>query len=168
MLGGERVWGFTPADPMGTTVRKVAGTGGTRIVVRNRFTWNPTRCADEARLKSFGEAHNKTFRARFAMLDQVEMEYCWGGMLCLSRNNVSAFGEVDDGLFSACCQNGLGVAKGTLAGMLAAEQASDRQSGHLAYMLAQAEPCRLPPEPFASIGANAVMRWGEFKAGAEL
>ncbi len=168
LLGGERVWGFTPADPMGTTVRKIAGTGGTRIVVRNRFTWNPTRSADEARLKSFGEAHNKTFKARFAMLDQVEMEHCWGGMLCLSRNNVSAFGEVDDGLFSACCQNGLGVAKGTLAGMLAAEQASDRQSEHLSYTLAQAEPCRLPPEPFASIGANAVMRWGEFKAGAEL
>lgn len=167
-LGGERHWAFTPADPMGTTVRKVAGVGGTRIVVRNRFTWNPDRSADEARLKTFGKTHEKTFRARFAMLDHVEMEHCWGGFLCLSRNNVSAFGEVDEGLFSACCQNGLGAAKGTSSGMLAAEQASGHQTDHLRYMLAQPQPRRLPPEPFASIGANAVMRLGEFKAGSEL
>ncbi|MEM7636358.1 MAG: FAD-binding oxidoreductase [Pseudomonadota bacterium] len=167
-LGGERMWAFTPADPMGTTVRKVAGTGGTRIVVRNRFTWNPDRSADEARLKTFGKAHEKTFRARFTMLDGVAMEYCWGGFLCLSRNNVAAFGEVDEGLFSACCQNGLGAARGTSSGMLTAELASGRETDHLRYMLAQPGPRRLPPEPIASIGANAVMRWGEFRAGAEL
>ena len=27
-LGGEAEWGLTPADPMGTTVRRSAGTGG--------------------------------------------------------------------------------------------------------------------------------------------
>jgi glycine/D-amino acid oxidase-like deaminating enzyme len=167
-LGGERVWAFTPADPMGTTVRKVAGTGGTRIIVRNGFTWNPTRSVDEARLNRFGDAHEKTFKARFAMLDHVGMEYCWGGLLCLSRNNVAAFGEVDEGLFSACCQNGLGAAKGTVSGMLAAELASGNETDHLRYMLAQPQPSRLPPEPFAAIGANAVKRWGEFKAGSEL
>ncbi len=168
ILGGERLWAFTPADPMGTTVRKISGTGGTRIIVRNRFTWNPDRSADETRLKAFGKAHEKTFRARFAMLNGVEMEYCWGGFLCLSRNSVAAFGEVDDGLFSACCQNGLGAARGTLSGMLAAELASGNDSEHLRYMLGQPQPSRLPPEPIASIGAKAVLRWGEFKAGAEL
>ncbi|MEM9473451.1 MAG: FAD-binding oxidoreductase [Pseudomonadota bacterium] len=167
-LGGERLWAFTPADPMGTTVRKISGTGGTRIIVRNRFTWNPDRSADEVRLKTFGKAHGKTFRARFAMLNGVEMEYCWGGFLCLSRNNVAAFGEVDEGLFSACCQNGLGAARGTLSGMLAADLASGHDSDHLRYMLGQPQPSRLPPEPIASIGAKAVLRWGEFKAGAEL
>ncbi len=167
-LGGERLWAFTPADPMGTTVRKIAGTGGPRIVVRNRFTWNPARCAEEAGLKTIGRAHEKTFHARFAMLGDVDMEHSWGGFLCLSRNNVAAFGEVDEGLFSACCQNGLGAARGTLSGMLAADQASGNETDHLRYMLAQPQPGRLPPEPVASIGANAVMRWGEFRAGSEL
>ncbi len=167
-LGGERLWAFTPADPMGTTVRKIAGTGGMRIVVRNRSTWNPDRQANETILASMGEAHKKAFRARFETLGNVDMEHCWGGMLCLSRNNVAAFGEIDEGLFSACCQNGLGAAKGTASGILAAELASSRQSEHLSYMLAKPEPRRLPPEPLASIGANAAMRWGEFKAGAEL
>jgi len=45
-------------------------------------------------------------------------EYRWGGRLCLSRNNVQVIGELEPGLFSACCQNGLGTAKGTLAGGL--------------------------------------------------
>ena len=102
------------------------------------------------------------------MLGNMEMAYRWGGLLCLSLNNVSAFGEVEENLFSACCQNGLGTAKGTMSGILAAEQASNINSGFLDHMLAAAQPKKLPPEPFSSIGANAYMRWGEYKAGAEL
>ena len=36
-LGGESCWGFTPADPLGTTVRRISGVGGDRIIIRNRF-----------------------------------------------------------------------------------------------------------------------------------
>ena len=36
-LGGAPIWGATPADPMGTTVRRISGVGGDRIVIRNRF-----------------------------------------------------------------------------------------------------------------------------------
>jgi len=96
------------------------------------------------------------------------MEYQWGGRLCLSRNNVPAFGELETGLFTACCQNGLGVAKGTASGKLAAELACGHQSELLTNMLQQQKPVKLPPEPFTWIGANAVMRWGELRAGAEL
>ena len=167
-LGGQQNWAFTPADPLGTTVRKISGTGGTRIVVRNRFTWSPSRTVDEAKLISIAKVHDRSFEARFPMLAGIKMEYRWGGLLCLSLNNVSAFGEVEENLFSACCQNGLGTAKGTLSGILAAEQASNINSEFLDHMLAAAQPKKLPPEPFSSIGANAYMRWGEYKAGAEL
>jgi hypothetical protein len=34
-------------------------------------------------------------------------------------------------------------------------------------MLDEPRPAKLPPEPLAYFGANAVMRWGEFKAGRE-
>ena len=44
--------------------------------------------------------------------------------LCLSLNNVYAQGEVEEGIYSACCQNGLGTAKGTAIGIVVAEQAS--------------------------------------------
>jgi glycine/D-amino acid oxidase-like deaminating enzyme len=153
---------------MGTTVRKISGIGGTRIVVRNRFTWAPGRSVSSDKLNGMGRVHNRSFKARFPFLSDVAMEYCWGGLLCLSWNNVAAFGEVDDGLYSACCQNGLGTAKGTLHGLLAAEQASGISSEHLTYMLNQPAPKKLPPEPFSSIGANAYLRWAEINAGIEL
>ena len=41
-LGGKRIWGITPADPMGTTVRRISSQDGDRIVVRNRFTFDPS------------------------------------------------------------------------------------------------------------------------------
>lgn len=167
-LGGEARWGFTPADPKGTPVRKITGIGSTRIVVRNRFTWSPCRLASDAQLKAMAPVHKKSFAARFPQLSHVEMEYCWGGLLCFSLNGVSVFGEVENSLISACCQNGLGAAKGTSNGMLSEELACGIASPHLEFLLNEADSKRLPPEPFSSIGANAYMRWAEYKADLEL
>lgn len=167
-LGGAPRWGVLPADPMGTTVRRISGTGGDRIVVRNRFTYDPGMEVSDARLRAVAQDHDKSFHARFPMLPDVTMDYRWGGRLCLSWNGVPAFGEIEEGLFSACCQNGLGTSKGTLAGMLAAELAAKGNSPLVAKLLACEAPKRLPPEPFAWLGANARMRWGEWKAGREL
>jgi len=80
---------------------------------------------------------------------------------------VPAFGEIDEGLDSACCQNGLGTSKGTLSGMLAAELAARANSPLVAQQLAFDPPKRLPPEPFAWLGANATIRWQEWRAGGE-
>ena len=112
--------------------------------------------------------HENSFAARFPMLKDVEMEFSWGGRLCLSRNGAPALGEVEEGLYSACCQNGLGVAKGTLHGMLMADLASDVGSELLDQVMDQPQPARLPPEPFATLGAKAVLRWSEYKAGREI
>ena len=97
--GGQRVWGVTPSDPMGTTVRRLSGTGGDRIVVRNRFTYDPSMEVSAARLDRVARDHDASFAARFPMLRGVVMQYRWGGRLCLSWNSVPAFGEVDDGVF---------------------------------------------------------------------
>ena len=166
-LGGLANWGVTPADPLGTTVRRISRTGGNRIVVRNRFSCDPSMEVSNRRVARVGRDHDAAFAARFPMLDGVEMEYRWGGRLCLSWNNVPALGERDQGLYAACCQNGLGVAKGTLHGMLMAELASGVTSDLLDEVMAQDPPKRLPPLPFTFIGANAVMKWGEHKAGRE-
>lgn len=167
-LGGEPRWGVIPADPMGTTVRRISGTGGDRIVVRNRFTCDPAMEIDETRIARIAADHDRAFAARFAMLRDVAMEYRWGGRLCLSLNGAPAFGEVADGVFSACCCNGLGTVKSTLAGMLAADLACGERSALLTEMLAEAGPARRPPEPFARLGATARIRWSEHRAGREL
>ena len=167
-LGGEPVWGLTPADPMGTTVRRIRAADGDRIVVRNRFTFDPSMEVDQRRIMEVARDHDRAFRARFGMLGDVDMQYRWGGRLCLSRNNVNVVRELDNGLFSACCQNGLGTTRGTLTGMLAAELATQTWSDELARATAQAEPSKLPPRPIAALGARAVLRWQERRAGAEL
>jgi glycine/D-amino acid oxidase-like deaminating enzyme len=167
-LGGDPVWGVTPADPMGTTVRRISGTGGDRIVIRNRFTYDPSMTVPDRRITNVGHTHDRAFAARFPMLSDVEMEYRWGGRLCVSRNNVQVIGELEPGLFSACCQNGLGTAKGTLAGVLAAELAVGHNSPQLNAALRADGPTRLPPKPLAYLGANAFMRYQEYNAGKEL
>jgi len=167
-LGGAADWGVTPADPMGTTVRRISGTGGDRIVIRNRFTYEPSLEASERRISAAGRDHDRAFAARFPMLKGVEMDYRWGGRLCLSRNDVSLVGSLAPGLYSACVQNGLGTARGTLSGLLAAEHACGVKSPRLARALAQPQPSKLPPEPLASLGARTVLTWQHFRAGAEM
>ncbi len=167
-LGGEQRWAFTPADPMGTTVRKINELGGTRIVVRNRFTWSPERHVTDAKLVSIAKRHDRSFNARFPQLSGCLMEHRWGGLLCLSQNSTPAFGELDKGLYSACCQNGLGTAVGTASGMAIGEMQMGVSSKLTEFFKLGGSPNRLPPEPIASIGANAVMYWRELKAGREL
>ncbi|MCY4181042.1 MAG: FAD-binding oxidoreductase, partial [Litoreibacter sp.] len=101
VLGGEPTWGVTPSEPMGTTVRRINGPGGDRIVIRSRFTFNPSMQVSDAALARAGKAHDRKFADRFPMLRGVKKDYRWAGNLCLTRNNVAVLGEVEPGLFSA-------------------------------------------------------------------
>ena len=167
-LGGELVWGLTPADPMGTTVRRIKTPQGNRIVVRNRFTFDPSLEVADQRIAAVAQDHDRAFSARFPVLSDVEMEFRWGGRLCLSRNNVSVVREVEQGLFSACCQNGLGTTRGTLSGLLAAELATQTPSKRLNRAMATPPPTKVPPAIIAQPAATAWLKWLERKAGAEM
>lgn len=166
-LGGEPRWGLTPADPLGTTVRRISGTGGDRIIIRNRANYEPNCFVSPKQMASVAQTHEQSFKDRFPFLRDVGMDYCWSGRLCLSLNNVQVWGEIDEGLFSACCQNGLGAAKGTAGGIVAAEKAVGTEDVLIPEYLPEPDPKRLPPEPFMRLGANAVMRWKEYRAGKE-
>ena len=162
---------MTPSDPIGSTIRRISGRSGDRIIVRNQSTYaRGMEVPDRLAARKMAH-HERCFAARFGMLTGTAMEYSWGGKLCLSLNDVPAFGEIEDGMFSACCQNGLGTARGTLSGMLAADLASGNlRDNHqsLQTMLAAPPPKKLPPEPLASIGASLTLAWREFRAGREL
>ena len=167
-LGGQTAWGITPSDPMGSTIRRHDGIGGNRIIVRNRWTFDPSMEVPQSRINAFGSDQDKAFLRRFPMLKDVKMAYRWSGHLCLSRNSVPAFGEVETNWFSACCQNGLGTAKGTLAGIGAIDLATKANSPIVQDLLSYDQPVKLPPRPLSTIGANLVLKWREFKAGAEI
>jgi glycine/D-amino acid oxidase-like deaminating enzyme len=160
---------LTPADPLGSTMRRTNGTGGQRLLVRNRCTYDPTLTMPSDRLSKIAVDHDQSFYRRFPMLKDVTMEYRWSGRLCLSRNNVWAVAEVAEGLFSACCQNGLGATKGTIAGVVAAEKASGKIADSLMPdFVQQVLPKKLLPEPLMTVAASGYLKFREFCAGKEL
>lgn len=163
-LGGEPAWALIPADPRGSTIRRLHED---RILVRNSATYSPAMNPTARDIERFAPVHDASFRARFPMLPDVTMEHRWAGHLCLSLNNVPAFGEIAERVYSACCCNGLGIAKGTLAGMAIADLASGAGGPHVDALLALPEPKRLYPEPFMTIGARAKIWWMQRQAGRD-
>lgn len=167
-LGGEENWGITPADSMGTTVRRISkAQGGNRIVIRQGGYYRPEMQTSASDLKRLEGKMREKFDARFRQLADVRFQYSWSGHLCLSKNGVSVMRELEPNLFSACVCNGLGTARGTLMGIAAAELACGRTSDITAFFLSEDEPVKLPPHPFDTIGANAYMRLKEWQARAE-
>ncbi|ARM92489.1 FAD dependent oxidoreductase protein (plasmid) [Rhizobium sp. CIAT894] len=164
---GRDRWALLPADAMGATVRKITSGGQSRIVLRTRWTYDTTIALTERRLRAMAEEHRRSLDARFPGLKGIPFEHSWAGRICLSLNHVPAFGEVEEGLYSACCENGLGTVKSTLAGMMAAELATGTTSRHLEEYMDHAGPSKIPPEPFAWLGINAVIRLQELRAGRE-
>ncbi len=167
-LGGAPRWGITPADPMGTTMRRIdTAQGGNRIITRTCASVRTSMETSDADVARAARVQRRKFDDRYPQLAGVKMEYEWAGHLCLSLNSVSVTGAIEEGVTSACVQNGLGTARGTLTGIAAAETACGETSDISAHFTAEAAPKKLPPQPFAQIGANAYLRWKEYLARAE-
>lgn len=166
-LGGERRWGITPSDPMGTTVRRIdAPQGGNRIITRTCASFRPDMQATAADLKRAQTVMQKRFDERFPQLAGMQMEYAWAGHLCLSKNNVGYTRQLDHNLYAACCQNGLGTARGTLSGIAAAEMVCSVES-EVTQFFEEPNPSKLPPPPLAELGANTLLRYKEWRADGE-
>ena len=167
-LGGQPRWGITPSDPMGTTMRRIdTAQGGNRIVTRTCATVRQSMETSATDVRRAARVQRRKFDARFPKLAGVQMQYEWAGHLCLSLNGVSVTGSIEDGVTSACVQNGLGTARGTLTGIAAAEMACGDISDVTRYFAQEDEPKKLPPQPFAQIGANVYLRWKEHQARTE-
>jgi len=167
-LGGASRWGITPSDPMGTTMRRIdSGQGGNRIVTRTCATLLPNTRPSAREMTRAARVMQRKFDQRFPKLAGMKMQHAWAGHLCLSLNGVSVTRQLEEGVFSGCVQNGLGTARGTLTGIAAAELAAGESSEISRHFSAEARPKPLPPQPFQQIGANAVLRWKEWRARAE-
>jgi glycine/D-amino acid oxidase-like deaminating enzyme len=168
VLRGDPRWGITPSDPMGTTMRRIdTAQGGNRIITRTCAVLRPSLRSRPADLARAQRIMRRKFNDRFPDLSTVQTEYSWAGHLCLSRNGVGCVGEVEQGIFAACVQNGLGTTRGTLAGIAAAESVLGQSSDVTQHFANEAQPSRLPSPPFQQIGANAYLRYKEWRARTE-
>ncbi len=167
-LGGQPRWGVTPSDPMGTTMRRIdTALGGNRIITRTCASFLPGMEASDAALRRTAAVHARKFADRFPALAGVRQEYTWAGHLCLTRNAVSIARELEPGLTAATVCNGLGTARSTLTGIAAAELAMGLETDVTRHFASEAEPAKLPPQPFSTIGANVFLRFKEWRAGKE-
>jgi len=170
-IGGESQWAITPADPLGTTVRRISGGAGSRLIVRNRVSYAASLQVPHHKVQAMGKSQDKALVYRFPWMADIPFEYRWGGRLCLSLNSVPVFGELEPNLFAACCQNGLGTAKGSAYGKLVAELLSGEASDLLDDELQHPAPQPLPFRrfgPLSSLGAGLTVKWREYLAGVEL
>ena len=93
-----------------------------------------------ARWRTIRRDHQRAFDVRFPMLPEVKIEHTWRGYVCLSRNHAPGFGKVGPHTFAAVCQNGVGVTKGTISGVLAADMATGQDNPLIADLEEQGKP----------------------------
>ena len=156
-FGVEHPWGLTPANAfVGVTMRY---TNDHRILFRHGINYCPKQRVGAGDHPAVAARHKKLFDERFPMLPSVQMEHTWSGIVCLSRNNAPGFGKAADNVWSAVCQNAVGVTKGTIGGILAADMASGQDNPLIADMESLGTPDALPAGPFLNIGVRARQAW---------
>jgi hypothetical protein len=95
---------------MGTTMRRIdTGQGGNRIITGTCAKIRPNM---EAGPRASAIQRVK-FADRFPQLAVIKTEHERAGYLCLSRNGVAVTQKIEEGVFCAAVQNGLGTARGT-------------------------------------------------------
>lgn len=164
-LGCEENWGLTPANAFaGITMRF---TMDHRLLIRQNIYFNPAMREADAYRAKIKQQHKLLLDQRFPMLTNVEMEYTWTGFICLSNNGSPGFGQLEDNIYAAVCQNAVGVTKGTIGGVLAADMACGEDNELIGFMQSLGNPDKVPPRPFLDIGVRGKFAWELWKARAE-
>ncbi len=164
-LGPDAEWGVTPADAFVSTTMRL--TRDRRFLIRHHIIYAPAHDVSDAALDRVRGDHYLAFRKRFPMLDQVTIDHTWAGFVCLSQNHAPGFGKVAPNVWAAVCQNAVGVTKGTIGGMLAADMACGEDNPLISDMLALGGPRKLPPQPFLGWGVRMRNRWDLWRARYE-
>jgi glycine/D-amino acid oxidase-like deaminating enzyme len=164
-LGGVGEWGLTPANAFVSVTMRY--TQDRRILIRHDINYCPSQTMRRERQLAACAVHQELFRRRFPMLPDVEIEHTWTGFVCLSRNYAPGFGRVAANVWAAVCQNAVGVTKGTISGLLAADMACGIDNELIADMESLGTPAPLPPRPFLDAGVHVRTRWDLWRARHE-
>jgi glycine/D-amino acid oxidase-like deaminating enzyme len=158
-LGSPENWGIVPSMAFGgPTIRY---TMDRRLTMRSQFRYRPSGRVTPRDYAAARTLQTQQIRDRFPQLPADIITDTWAGQVTLSQNFAPGFGRPRENVFIAVCQNGVGVTKGTISGLLAADRATGRDNPLLADMLALGEPNNLPPRPFLDLGVLAKMKWWE-------
>ena len=157
----KKPWGLTPANGFGGITMRY--TNDQRILIRQDIKVAMGRKFSADKTARLGQQHKRLFDARFPMLPNVTMENSWVGLICMSQNSAPMFGKVASNVWMATCQNGIGVTKGTMSGLLAADLACEEHNPLIEDMQSLGTPNTIPPRPLVEIGARAKLGWEVWK-----
>jgi glycine/D-amino acid oxidase-like deaminating enzyme len=164
-LGTEEEWGILPAARFGGGTLRYTQDG--RILLRSAYAYRPSMRADAETNVRVSAIHRRKLDERFPQFRGVPLDATWSGFLCMSQNFAPGFGRHRPNLFSAVCQNGVGVTKGTQSGILIADLACGIDNPLIADMEALGQPSKLPPEPFLGLGVKANLLWQRWLCRSE-
>ena len=156
VYGVVKPWGVTPANAFGGVTMRY--TNDHRLLIRQDIRLNMKQNMSAETTQSVVGHHMKILRDRFPKLPDLTFDNTWVGYICMSRNGAPAFGPRAHNVWIAACQNGIGVTKGTISGLLAADMASERENPLIADMQSLGSPVNLPPRPMVEVGARMVMK----------
>ncbi len=162
----KKEWGVTPANAFASITMRY--TQDHRILIRNNIYFNPRMRESQAHRDAIAAKHKQLFDERFPMLKAVNMEFTWGGYVCFSNNGAPGFGRIADNVYSSICQNAIGVTKGTIGGLLAADMACGVDNELIGFMQSLGTPGKLPPRPILDIGVHARTKMELWKARGEV
>ena len=152
----DKAWGVTPANAFGGVTMRY--TNDHRLLIRQDIKLNMKQNMSAHTTSKVIGQHMAILRDRFPGLPELTFENTWVGYICMSRNGAPAFGPVAHNVWLAACQNGIGVTKGTISGLLAADVACDRSNSLISDMQSLGSPAPLPAKPLVEVGARWMMR----------
>jgi glycine/D-amino acid oxidase-like deaminating enzyme len=165
-FGGQFDWGITPADHAGTTLRM---TQDRRLIIRNSYRYAPDYNTPAKLLPVMLERHYQAHRERYPQLEDLEYPYTWGGTSSLSRNFETFFGPLAEGIYSAGCDQSVGICRGTISGMMMADMAAGSQTSLLEDIQEiSGNPSRLPPKALLKIGVPLRLKMASISSRSEI
>lgn len=159
--GVAKPWGLTPANAFGGVTMRY--TNDHRLLIRQDIKLSMQQNMSASKTQAIKAQHLQVLRDRFPSVPEVTLEDIWVGYICMSRNGAPAFGQLASNIWISACQNGIGVTKGTISGLCAADMACGRDNPHIDDLEALGAPQPLPAKPLVEVGARAKMRWETFK-----
>jgi glycine/D-amino acid oxidase-like deaminating enzyme len=164
-LGCESDWGMTPADARGGITMRLLSSRRLllRAITYPEQSYRP-HTGDLPRIRNL---HRRILERRFPQLAPLEIEHTWTGFVSKTWNLEPVFGELTSDIYSACVQNGVGLARGTYQGELVADLIAGEVHELVRDMLSHGRPSPLPPEPLTTWGARARIAWLEHRSRKE-
>ncbi len=166
-IGAEPGWALTSVDPLGCSMRRVKTGSDERLVVTGGTSFHPSQETSPMRIRNASWVHERKLKERFPHIPNLRFAHHWSAMRCFSRNAGVIFGELEPGLFSACCHNDMGVTKDTLHGVAIAELVLQGRSPLADAIQKHPMPQVLPPAPLGALAINTGLLWREWRAGKE-